>query len=418
MPEIRPRRTPRPSRRRALAGALGLLALAAAAAPPTAAQPPRLAPKTGEQSFSFPEPTPVDEIYRRIGAAFEIDVRFDPNLKIQALTLETGEVDALTALDRVATAAGHFYKPLDERTILVAADTPQNRRTYEEMVIRTFQLTEADPLDVMTLLRSIVGVRHAAVDTGRHTLTVRDVADKIALTEDLVAIADRRPGEAEVAVELFEVDRAALESWLAARPPEAGSSHRLAPGGLAGLERGTAATALVRPRLGLIGDRPAVFHLRGVPAGSGEPGGGPGAPADSGDPYRTFEIEVSGRIHPAAGGRAEITLQVKVATREIHPARPGVAGDQDRSLVAGEHSSTVRLADGETFLITGLGSAGGAGEGAELRAPVGRPDRALVVALTPRVVSAPEPIPAELAELWVGTEADVRYDTAERSGEP
>jgi general secretion pathway protein D len=424
MPEIGPRCTQlRSPFRRALPTALTVLVLTAAALP-TSAQPPRLAPDPGTRSFSFPEPTPADEIYRVIGEAFGLGVQFDPHLKPVTLTLELEDVEALEALDRVAASAGHFYKPLDERSILIAADTPQNRRTYEEMVIRTFQLTEADPRVVMTLLRSIVDVRKVAVDTDRRTITVRDVADKVAVAEDLIAVADRRPGEAEVAVELFEVDRAALDSWLAGRP-DAGSTHRLAAGELAELERSTAATPLVRPRLGLIADRPATYQLKGVPAAAGE--GGNGEPEQAGgaeDPFRVFGIEIAGRIHPAAGGPGEITLEIDVATRELHPARPDVPGDKDRSLVAGELTSSVRLADGETFLITGLGSAqgsggaAGSGRAADLRAPVGRPDRALVVALTPRVIHAPEPIPEGLAAMWVGTEAHVRYGAERQSSLP
>ncbi len=35
----------------------------------------------------------------------------------------------------------HFYKVIDEKTILIAADTPANRKTYEDLVIRTFFLS-------------------------------------------------------------------------------------------------------------------------------------------------------------------------------------------------------------------------------------------------------------------------------------
>lgn len=396
MPEIGPRRTPlRPSGRRALAaGALAALTLAATAALPATGQPPRLAPDPGTRSFSFPEPTPVDAIYRAIGEAFGIDVQFHPLFRPGTLTLELDEVDAIGALDQLATVAGHFLKPLGERSILVMADTPQNRRTYEDVVVRTFTLDEADPGEVLTVLRSLAGLKHGAVDEPRRTVTVRDVADKVAVMADLVAVADRRPGEVEVAVELLEVDRARLAEWLAAGPGAAGGTHRLPPGELAALERATGATALVRPHLALIGNRPASYRLRG------------GAPEA---PFRTFEIELTGRIHPHGADRPEITLDLEIATRELHPE--SAAAPAEERLIAGELTSSVRLADGETFLVTDLGTR-------DLRAPIGRAGSALVVALTPRVIAAPEAVPTELEEMWVGSEASVRYGDARRTSLP
>jgi general secretion pathway protein D len=417
-------------RGRAAAALLTLtVALAGAGRAAAAGEPPTLKPAAGTRDFVFAEPTPAREVYRAIGDAFGLNVIFDPHLAKSTLSLEIPGADALTALDRVASAAGHFYKPLDARTIMVAADTPQNRRTYEDLVVRSFDLTDADPRTVVTLLRSILALQSVAVDEARHTLTLREVGEKMPIIEQLVEIADRRVGEAEVAVELLEVDRAALAAWLAGtageEAPAGEAAHRLAPGALAAFERSTAAAMLARPRLGLIGERPARFRLSGLPVAAGtEPetaGGAAGGATIHGlDPFRVFEIELSGRIHPESGGRAEVTLEFEISTRQLHrmSGAPGV--DAARELVAGELASSVRLASGETFLVTDLGPAGLADPGrpssAQVPGAAGGADRALVVALTPRVVRAPEPIPEGLEALWVGTEANIRFSGGRRLG--
>jgi hypothetical protein len=228
-------------RGRAAAALLTLtVALAGAGRAAAAGEPPTLKPAAGTRDFVFAEPTPAREVYRAIGDAFGLNVIFDPHLAKSTLSLEIPGADALTALDRVASAAGHFYKPLDARTIMVAADTPQNRRTYEDLVVRSFDLTDADPRTVVTLL------------------------------------------------------------------------------------------------------------------------------------------------------------------------------------VAGELASSVRLASGETFLVTELGPAGLADPGrpssAQVPGAAGGADRALVVALTPQVVRAPEPIPEGLEALWVGTEANIRFSGGRQLG--
>ena len=66
-------------------------------------------------------------------------------------------------------AAGHFYKVIDEHTILIAADTPQNRRIYEDLVIQTFFLSNAEVKDVMTMLRSLVDAQARSPPTSSST---------------------------------------------------------------------------------------------------------------------------------------------------------------------------------------------------------------------------------------------------------
>ena len=48
------------------------------------------------------------------------------------------------ALDILMLQTKNFYKPIDEYTLLVAPDTRQKRQEYEDQVIRTFFLSNAD----------------------------------------------------------------------------------------------------------------------------------------------------------------------------------------------------------------------------------------------------------------------------------
>ena len=122
------------------------------------AQPPQLDPRSTEPiSLSFPRPVSVQDIYMALGKAFGINVLFDPKLRDQEVAIELESVNAQDALEILMRTAKHFYKVLDEHTIIVVEDTPQNRRAYEDLVIQTFFLSNAEPKEVMTMLRSLVG---------------------------------------------------------------------------------------------------------------------------------------------------------------------------------------------------------------------------------------------------------------------
>ncbi len=132
-------------------------------------QPPTLSPRSVEPiSMDFPEPVSVKSIYRALGKAFGINIIFDPNLRDQEIAITLQDVVAQDALEILMRSAGHFYKVLDEHTILIAADTPQNRRAYEDLVIQTFFLSNAQPKETFNMLRQLVGANRHERGSERH----------------------------------------------------------------------------------------------------------------------------------------------------------------------------------------------------------------------------------------------------------
>ena len=78
------------------------------------------------------------------------------------------------ALETLMRQENHFYKIIDEKTILIAADTPANRKTYEDLVLRTFYLSNGDITDVSNALRNLVAKQaaHHCPDTSAHQAIV------------------------------------------------------------------------------------------------------------------------------------------------------------------------------------------------------------------------------------------------------
>lgn len=82
----------------------------------------------------------IFDIYRALAKAFGINVLFDPALKDQELSIEL-RGDHHDRAQTLMRAAGHFYKVVDEHSIIIAADNPANRKNYEDLVIQTFFLS-------------------------------------------------------------------------------------------------------------------------------------------------------------------------------------------------------------------------------------------------------------------------------------
>ena len=173
----------------------------------TKAQPPQLNPASDEPiSLTFSRDTPVKEIYRALGNAFGINVLFDQAVKDDRITIELRDVTAQAALERVMQAANHFYKVLDEKTIIIIPDNPQARRDYEDLVIRTFYLSNGDAEQVTNVVRTMIEARNVFPLKALNAITIRDTADKVRIAEKIIEANDKAKAEVVVQVELVQLD--------------------------------------------------------------------------------------------------------------------------------------------------------------------------------------------------------------------
>src|SRR5207302_278086 len=157
-------------------------------------------------SLSFPRETPVKDIYRALGNAFGINVLFDQAVKNDNISIELKDVTAQEALERVMQAANHFYKVLDEHTIIVIPDNPQARRDYEDLVIRTFYLSNGDAEQVTNVVRTMIEARNVFPLKALNAITIRDTADKVRIAEKIIEANDKAKAEVVVDVELLQID--------------------------------------------------------------------------------------------------------------------------------------------------------------------------------------------------------------------
>src|SRR5258708_4506753 len=173
------------------------------------AQPPQLNPASDQPiSLTFPKETPVKEIYRALGNAFGINVMFDQAVKDDRISIELKDVTAQQALERVMQAANHFYKVLDEHTTIIVPDNPQARRDYEDLVIRTFYLSNGDAEQVPHVVRTMIEARNLFPLKALNAITIRDTADKARIAEKIIDANDKAKPEVVVDVELLHLDRA------------------------------------------------------------------------------------------------------------------------------------------------------------------------------------------------------------------
>lgn len=135
-----------------------------------------------------------------------LNVIFDPDIQsgfFEPLRLEN--VDILEAFDRLSLVTGHFVEVLDNKTIMVARNNATERRDHELHVLKTIYLGKAtspqEITQIITALRTTIGMRYIAINTGVKAVIVRDTPDRVAAAERLVAELDTPRASEAIAID-------------------------------------------------------------------------------------------------------------------------------------------------------------------------------------------------------------------------
>ena len=171
------------------------------------ARAPMLEPASDRPiNLNFPQPKPIKQIYQSLASAAGINVIFDPQLKDDNVAIVLTNIEFQKALETLLRQENHFYKVIDEKSMLIAADNPQNRKTYEDLVIRTFFLSNGDVTEVSNALRSLLQTTRISINKSENSITLRDTADKVAIAEKIIEMNDKQLSEVVVDVELLQIN--------------------------------------------------------------------------------------------------------------------------------------------------------------------------------------------------------------------
>jgi general secretion pathway protein D len=153
------------------------------------------------------------DIYTALGKIGGVNVVFDPLFRSQPITLDLTGASLEEALRSLSNASRTFYRVTSPRTITVIPDTPAKRREYEEEIVQTFYLSNADLKETSDLLRIVVDARRVSTITATNAITIRDTPDRIAAVGRIIAANDKARPEVVIDVELLEFDRTRLREY-------------------------------------------------------------------------------------------------------------------------------------------------------------------------------------------------------------
>ncbi|HXE90404.1 MAG TPA: tetratricopeptide repeat protein [Terriglobales bacterium] len=168
-----------------------------------------LQPRPGRRDFHFRGT--ARNLLNRVGAEFGLTVALDDSVPSTVVRFDLEQADFAAAIDLACRVTRTFWVPLAAGQILMARDTPENRRQFQPVVLRTFELPDAttpgELNELVTVLRSVLEIRAVSVNASAGLITVRAPQSQVEAAtrflEDLLA----GPAQVMLDVKVFEIDR-------------------------------------------------------------------------------------------------------------------------------------------------------------------------------------------------------------------
>ena len=153
------------------------------------------------------------DVFTSLARFAGVSVVFDPAFRDASITIDLRKATFEQAMASVAASTKNFYRLTAPRVLTIIPDTTGKRREYEEEVVRTFFLSNAELKDTTDLLRIVIDARRVSAVAGTNAIVLKDTPERVAAAGKLIAAIDKARPEVVIEVDVLEVNRGRLKEY-------------------------------------------------------------------------------------------------------------------------------------------------------------------------------------------------------------
>jgi hypothetical protein len=174
-----------------------------------------LAPKDELQSFHFRGDS--RSLLTQIANAYGIVATFDDSVISRQLRFNLENVDFYTAMRLAGVVTKTFWSPLQEKQVLVAAESAENHRLFDRMGMRTFYVPDAgtpqELTDLVNVLRTLFELKFVTSEPQNSTIVVRAPVNVLEPASRFMEELGSGHPEVMLDVRVFEVSRTLINNF-------------------------------------------------------------------------------------------------------------------------------------------------------------------------------------------------------------
>ncbi|WP_229506067.1 secretin and TonB N-terminal domain-containing protein [Massilia genomosp. 1] len=319
---------------------------------------------------------PVRSVFDFLGKVSGLNFVFDRDVDPAIRTTISVRNTSLEEAIRMLLSANQLEQTVTgERAITIYPNTAQKVKDYQQLVVRSFYLTNADAKTVSFSIKTLLKAKDIVTDDRLGIIMMRDTPDMIRMAERIIAMQDMADPEVMLEVEVLEVKRTRLME-LGVRWPDkatlslASVGESLKPltlADLGGINRGrinfavgsatisanqvdSDSNILANPRIRvrnkekakvLIGDRVPVIT---VTTNNGV----------SSDSVNYVDVGLKLDVEPNVHLDDEVAIKINLEVSNVVKEVISKSGTQAYQIGTRSAGTVLRLRDGETQVLAGL----------------------------------------------------------------
>ncbi|MFA6971930.1 MAG: secretin N-terminal domain-containing protein [Gallionella sp.] len=397
-----------------------------------------------------------EALSRTSGINVMLDKDVKPDLKTSIFVKDVSVEDAINLIMLQNQLEKNI---ISENTVFIYPSTPEKIKNYRNLKVRSFHLTNADPKQMLTMLKTLLKTKDIFIHEKTNSIVMRDTPEAVRLAERMIADQDIAEPEVMMEVEVLEVNRTRATNlgiqWPtgvtltavgnAVLPGAAAGTAGAASQTLNGLRHLNGNNIIVSPQLSvtlnalltdsdtnilasprirarnrekakiMIGDRVPVITNAVTPVSTG-------TPVVTGNVQYLdvgLKLDVEPDIHLDGEVAIRINLEVSSIVKEVPNVQSGTLAYQIGTRNA---STLLQLKDGETQILAGLIDNEGR-ENANKVPGLGQmpmlgrlfsnhatndTKTEIILSITPHIVGRLRVTDAREMEYWSGTEGTLR----------
>ncbi len=160
--------------------------------------------------LTFTRRTNLREIFSTLAKASGVNILLHSSFQDVSVSVDLKGLSFQKALDTLMLQNDLFYRVVDTNTIMIFKNTPQNREQYENQIIKTYYLSNADPQDIRQSLTALMPQLRVFTDKRMNAVIVKAKPLELAIADRVITQLDKSLPEVMVYVQLMEVTESNL----------------------------------------------------------------------------------------------------------------------------------------------------------------------------------------------------------------
>ena len=173
----------------------------------------------------------LKEVLEGIGKAGGVNLIFDKDVRNDPVTISIQDTPFEEAFNLLLNSNSLFAQTVSPGVMIISPNTKQKQEQYQDLMIRTFYLSNAKAKDMLVLLKSMLDSKRMHANEQMNTIVIRDQPEKLEMAEKIILANDRLDSEVLFDVEVLEVDRTVDQTYGLTYPKSVGAA--LVPPGAA-----------------------------------------------------------------------------------------------------------------------------------------------------------------------------------------